>query len=43
MREKKFSIGDKVKITNGPNAGKEGYITKIDIDGSIEVRGLEGE
>ena len=42
MSEKKLSIGDKVKITDGPNAGKEGYITKIDIDGAIEVRGLEG-
>ena len=41
MSEKKLSIGDKVKITDGPNAGKEGYITKIDIDGAIEVRGLE--
>lgn len=38
---KRLSIGDKVKINDGPNAGKEGYITKIDIDGAIEVRGLE--
>lgn len=38
-----LTIGNKVKITDGPRAGKEGYITSMDVDGSIEVRGvLEG-
>jgi hypothetical protein len=40
---KALGIGSKVKITDGPNEGKEGYITRIDTDGSVEVRGtIEG-
>ena len=35
-----LAIGNKVKITDGPNEGKEGYITSIDVDGSTEVRGV---